>query len=230
MDVNETSVNGVPVVSGGNSGSITDAGSLSETFDNFLTLLTTQLQNQDPLSPMDTNQFTEQLVQFSSVEQALATNEKLDQLISLQGGSNLNAAVAYLGNEITASGEQLSLQDGTARISYTLGTAAAEATLLISNPAGTVLRALPIDTEAGRHDVTWDGTDAQGNSLPDGVYNFTVAARDGDGEPLTATQEFHGTVTGVRTDNGNITLVSGGLEISADDITAVRAPSEEDDS
>ena len=83
-----TEVNGVPLVNEPING-LSNGVNLNETFDNFLTMLTTQLKNQDPLSPMDTAQFTEQLVMFSSVEQALATNQKLDQLIALQGGDRL---------------------------------------------------------------------------------------------------------------------------------------------
>ncbi len=229
MEVTERSINGVPIIDGSKTGSITDQGSLNETFDNFLTLLTTQLQNQDPLSPMDTNEFTEQLVQYSSVEQALATNEKLDELIALQGGSNLNAAVGYLGKEITTSGADLVLENGFAKISYELPAMAEQATLMISNAAGAVVKTIPVEGLAGRHDVTWDGTDTNGDDLSDGTYGFAIVARDNEGETIDVKQESHARVTGVQTVDGQIILLAGDMEIPADDVTAVREITGADD-
>ena len=107
-------VNGVPFKSSDN-GSITDSASLAETFDTFLTLLTTQLQYQDPLDPMDTNEFTSQLVEFTSVEQAMATNKKLDSLIALQNSMQINDAVGYIGKTVGADGIILMLQDEIGR-------------------------------------------------------------------------------------------------------------------
>ena len=112
-------VNGVPFKEA-DSSSITNGSSLAETFDTFLTLLTTQLQYQDPLDPMDTNEFTSQLVEFTGVEQAISTNKKLDSLISLQTDMQLNNAVGYIGKTVSADSIMLMLQDGQSTITYDL--------------------------------------------------------------------------------------------------------------
>src|SRR3546814_13851877 len=110
-------VNGMPF-KGSDSSSVTSGASLAETFDTFLTLLTTQLQHQDPLNPMDTNEFTSQLVEFTGVEQAISTNQKLDALIGLQADMQLNDAVGYIDKLVGADGIILMLQDGDSTITY----------------------------------------------------------------------------------------------------------------
>ena len=121
-------VNGVPLVTAGPDGAGGATG-LSETFDNFLVLLTTQLKNQDPLEPLDTNLFTEQLVQFSGVEQAIKTNAKLDQLIAQQGTNQLTAALDYIGKSVEVESAGLDLSDGEARIIYGLASNAQQTTI-----------------------------------------------------------------------------------------------------
>ena len=125
-------VNGVPFAPDARSGVSTGA-SLNETFDSFLNLLTTQLQNQDPLEPTDAERFTEQLVQFSGVEQSILTNQRLEELISLQGGNLLTDAVGYIGREVTADGLVLPLQDGQANLNYELASNAEAVSIQILN-------------------------------------------------------------------------------------------------
>ena len=139
---------------------------LAETFDNFLVLLTTQLQNQDPLSPLDTNEFTQQLVEFTNVEQAIKTNDKLDQLIAMQGAGILTGALDYIGKEVEFAGAELNLADGEATVVYDLASNAQEITLEILDENGITVRTLTGPTDAGRHEIVWDGKDNFGNSLP----------------------------------------------------------------
>src|SRR3954463_3014533 len=121
---------------------------LSSNFDTFLTLLTTQLKNQDPTSPMDSNQFTQQLVQFSQVEQQIQTNTNLDNLIK-QGSSMAGSyATAYLGKTVSVTNGQASLAGGAANWNYTLGAAASEATLTVTNQAGRVVFVGPAPDKA----------------------------------------------------------------------------------
>jgi len=226
MEVSRDPVNGVQFASG-TSGQLTNGTSLAETFDNFLVLLTTQLQHQDPLSPMDTTQFTEQLVQFTGVEQALATNKKLDELISLQTRNQLNQAAAYIGKDVTSSNIVLMLQGGSADISYTLSASAADANILVIDENGNTVRTLPGPTGAGTHEITWDGKNDEGNQLDDAVYGFLVSAVDVDGNNVPLNQQFTGTVTGIKQVDDEIVLSVGDVELTLDEITGIKIPDDE---
>ncbi len=100
--------------------SASSLASLSENFDAFLTLLTSQLQNQDPLDPMDSSEFTNQLVQFSAVEQQIQANQNLETLIQLQNAQSAANAVGYIGKDVEVPSSQIMLQDGEAKFAYTL--------------------------------------------------------------------------------------------------------------
>lgn len=213
-------VNGVPFKSS-NSGSITDSQSLAETFDTFLTLLTTQLQHQDPLNPMDTNEFTSQLVEFTGVEQAMATNKKLDQLINLQTDMQLNDAVGYIDKRVGADGIILMLQDGQSTVTYDLGANASKVNILIIDEKGNTVRTIDGGTGVGHHEITWDGLDDKGKQLDDGLYGFLVTAIDPDKKPVPLVQGTVGKVTGVKMVNGVVTLEVGELEIPLSDVLAI---------
>jgi len=213
-------VNGVAFKSS-DSGSITSGASLAETFDTFLTLLTTQLQYQDPLDPMDTNEFTSQLVEFSSVEQAISTNQKLDDLIALQNDMQLNDAVGYIDKKVGADGLILMLQDSEATITYDLGGNAKKANILIIDEEGNTVRTLEADTEVGHHEIVWDGLDDDGDALDDGLYGFLVTAIDADDKPVPLVQGTVGKVTGVKLVDGEVTLEVGDLEIALSDVLSI---------
>ena len=213
-------VNGVPFKSGDGS-SITNGASLAETFDTFLTLLTTQLQYQDPLDPMDTNEFTSQLVEFTSVEQQISSNKKLDELIALQTDMQLNDAVGYIGKEVGADSIILMLQDGQSTITYDLGANADKVNILVIDEEGNTVRTLEGDTEVGHHEVAWDGLDEEGEELEDGLYGFLVTALDADKKPVPLVQGTIGKVTGVKMVDGVVTLEIGELEIALNDVLSV---------
>lgn len=213
-------VNGVPFKSGDGS-SITGRQSLAETFDTFLTLLTTQLRHQDPLNPMETNEFTSQLVEFTGVEQAISTNKKLDELIGLQNDMQLNDAVGYIGRQVGADGLILMLQDGEARITYDLGANAAETNVLIIDEEGNTVRTLEGDTGVGHHEIVWDGLDDDGEPLEEGLYGFLVTAVDADDKPVPLAQGTVGTVTGVKLVDDVVTLEIGELEIALSDVLTI---------
>ncbi|MFQ6016753.1 MAG: flagellar hook assembly protein FlgD [Kiloniellaceae bacterium] len=214
-------INGVafkePTGSGSNA-----AGSLAETFDTFLTLLTTQLKNQDPLDPLDSNQFTEQLVQFAGVEQSIATNKKLDQLVALQTSNQLNGAVSYIGKTVEVVSDRLLLRDGIAQISYGIEGNAAQTTINIVDQNGVTVRAVNGEIASGRHEFAWDGKDSRGNQLPDGVYGFTVIAVDSEEQTVNTVTATTGRVTGVEIIDSTVTLNIGELGVPFDSIFAVR--------
>ena len=213
-------VNGVPFKSS-DSSSITNGASLAETFDTFLTLLTTQLQYQDPLDPMDTNEFTSQLVEFTNVEQAISTNKKLDSLIALQNGMQLNDAVGYIGKTVGADGIILMLQDGSSTVTYDLGANAAETNILIIDENGETVRTIEGDNEVGHHEVVWDGLDDDGEPLEDGLYGFLVTSIDSDNNPVPLVQGTEGQVTGVKMINGEVVLEVGELEVAMSDVLTI---------
>lgn len=198
---------------------------LAENFDNFLLLLTTQLEYQDPLSPLDTNQFTEQLVQFTNVEQAIETNNKLDELISLQGTNQLTAALDYIGKTIQADGSRVSLSGGAGRVTYSLAENAQKVSIRIVDANGQPVRSVEGPASAGSHDLVWNGLDDQGNFLPDGTYGVTVTATNAQGGAIEVTQGTVGTVTGIQLENGEVVLSLGDLEIPASQVVSVRSPS-----
>lgn len=218
MELNE--INGVAFKTQSGDDPSGSAG-LTETFDNFLMLLTTQLQNQDPLSPLDTNQFTEQLVQFSGVEQSIRTNDKLDDLIALQSGNQMSAAVGYIGKSVKAESSRLSLQDGQATIVYGLAENAATTSIVISDDAGRTLRVLAGETTAGLKELTWDGTDGLGNDQPDGIYNLQVNALDAEGQLISVATGVIGRVTGIELVDNELLLEIGDLLLPLDKVIAV---------
>ena len=219
-------VNGVAFVdNSSNGGGLTNSTSLAETFDTFLTLLTTQLQYQDPLDPMDTNEFTSQLVEFTGVEQAIATNDKLDALIALQNSTQLNDAVSYIGKTVSADSIILMLQDGQSTVTYDLGANADEANVLIIDELGETVRTLSGGTDVGHHEVVWDGLDDNGDPLDDGLYGFLVTAVDTDGNPVPLVQGTAGEVTGVKVVDGDVVLEVGELELKLREILAIQETS-----
>lgn len=198
---------------------------LADDFDAFLNLLVTQLKNQDPLEPMKSQEFTNQLVQFSGVEQQLATNDKLDSLVDLQNGSRAGSAVNYIGREIEAAGNQLSLQDGSASFAYELNDNAAGAVIQIANGEGNVVRTLEAETTAGRHEMTWDGTDEDGNTLPDGAYTMNLLAVDAENKTVQGTTSVFGRVTGVETSGDGVLLNIGDIGVDLSKVKAIHETS-----
>lgn len=205
-------------------------GDLSETYDNFLLLLTKQLQNQDPLSPMDTAQFTEQLVSFASVEQMIQQNSKLDQLVALQSSTNAYAAANFLGTDVAVASDKIMLEDGEVRFDYTLETNAGKAVLNIYNSNNQLVMLMDANKTLGTHKAMWDGTDYFGNQLPDGAYRVAVTYEDTLGKSYTADITSYGTVDGAEIVDGQVLLNIGDLRIPLEDVTRIikAAPPEEE--
>jgi len=201
---------------------------MAENFDTFLTLLTTQLKNQDPLAPMDGNQFTQQMVQMTSVEQQLLTNDLLRSLVA-QGdsGPSLDEALKLIGTTVTADQSTARLENDQAVWNYSLPRAAKEVTLEILNNRGvSVWQGEANDLEAGRHSLTWDGTvPGTGIRKPDGEYTLMVTAKDSVGEDVNARVNVQGTVTAAELINGETWLTVGGLRVPIGAVQGIRASS-----
>lgn len=193
---------------------------LSQNYDSFLKLLTTQLQHQDPLSPMDSSQFVSQLVQFSEVEQAIATNSNLENLISIDKSNQTTAALGYIGSTVEASGSSAPLQNGQAQFSYNITTPGANE-IVITDQNGSPVAVANGDPTAGKHTFTWDGTKADGSKAPDGVYNIQLVGADGT--PLTVDTTAFGKVTGVSSGSNGLVLDLGGVQVPVGSVLSVQA-------
>lgn len=212
---------------GTGSSSFNSLSNLAENFDNFMTILTTQLQHQDPLSPLDSNEFTSQLVQFTGVEQQVLQNKNLESLIALQQQNQAVGAVTYIGKVVEATGNTNMLTNGGATFSYVLPESAAGATMQIFDAEGALVFQQPVNTSAGIHDVVWDGTTLQGGIAPDGAYSFNVTALNADEEPIEVTHRILGRVTGVSFADGNTLLGIGEVGVPLNVITGIQDSPEE---
>ncbi|MFD1333742.1 flagellar hook assembly protein FlgD [Methylopila musalis] len=203
----------------------TSAQTLASNFDTFLTLLTTQLQNQNPLDPLDTNQFTQQLVQFASVEQQLKTNDTLTALLSAAQSSGADAAISLVGKEVTASGDTSTLDSGKATWSLNAPKDGVTATVEIRNASGTLVATRQATLSYGDQDFVWDGKTTSGAQASDGLYSITVTAKDAAGTAVSVSSEVTGVVDGVDLSSGTAALTIGGLTVPMSAVKAVRAAS-----
>lgn len=194
------------------------AGDLSQ----FLNLLTTQLKFQDPLSPMDSTQFTAQLAQFASVEQGIQTNKNLESLIGLTQASQISTGVSYIGRTVEADTNVGALVNGRADFLYALPKAAASSVVTVRDASGNVVYTKPAETTAGPHKFTWDGRDTNGNQMPDGPYSVSIAAKDAKNESISVTTHMLGRVDGVVTSEGAVSVLVGGVSIPLDKIVSVK--------
>ena len=194
---------------------------LASDFDAFLLLLTTQLKHQDPLSPIEPTEFTNQLVQFASVEQQIATNTNLENLLLIQNASLASAVVGFIGTEVEAQTNQLPLQDGSATFKYTLSDNAKNTAIIITDSSGSVVKTATGEITAGEHDFAWDGTDINGDPVEDGAYNVSVTAVGVDGAQISTSMVMKGRVTGVSMNDSATTLNVGGVNVSLEDILSI---------
>jgi flagellar basal-body rod modification protein FlgD len=203
----------------------TGALNFTQNFDTFLTLLTTQLKNQDPTSPMDTNQFTQQLVEFSGVEQQINTNKNLQALIALQTSSEAISALPMVGKTIQYSESTAPLSNGQASFTYSLPTDAAAANLLVEDINGNIVYQTKAATSAGSHGFLWNGRNIAGTTSPDGAYSLAVVAADASGKAIPATVTATGKVDGVSVDNGVPTFDVAGIKVPMSDLLTVQPTS-----
>lgn len=195
-----------------NSSNTTGASSktLSADMNTFLKLLTTQLQYQDPLDPMDASEYTNQLVQYSNVEQAIQTNSKLDNLLNLSIYNLGVQAAGYVGKTVQALGDIMPLDGGVSKATYTLSKNVQECTITVKDADGKVVYSTTGENTAGAHDFVWDGKNTAGEQMPDGAYQIVVDTKVANGETAASvTTTVFGRVTGVASDDTGIYLGLG---------------------
>jgi flagellar basal-body rod modification protein FlgD len=196
--------------------------SIADNFDSFLSLLTTQLKNQNPLDPLDTNAFTQQLVQFTGVEQQLKTNEFLEAMMLANQNAGTASAVGYIGKTITASGVKGELTAEGAQWNFAVDKPAT-INVTVKDASGNVVFTKQGDVGMGESVFKWDGIGNDGKVKPDGTYSISISGRDADGKMVGVATEMKGEVTGVDLSGTEPVLLMGTARINMSSILTVRA-------
>ena len=173
-----------------------DKTTIAGNFQTFLTLLTTQLKNQNPLDPLDTNQFTQQLVQFAQVEQQLKQNDQLATLISIEKSAQATTALAFVGSTVAVDGTTAALTRGQATWSFNVPKPVS-ATITIQSANGQTAYSGTFTMNAGTQSFTWDGRDGKGAQWPDGNYTILITGKDASGQTVAIPSEIEGVVDSV---------------------------------
>lgn len=195
-------------------------------FEDFLTLLVAQLENQDPLNPVENTEFTAQLAQFSQLEQTIQTNEKLESLIADREYGQQNLAVNYIGRKVMVEGNEMTLQEGLpVDFQYYLPTPAANTVVEVFNSEGVLVKTIDAEDTAGYHEISWDGVSDEDEFLPTGQYYIKVSAAAENGDNIKASTFTYGTVQTVDTFGGEVTLrFYDGRMADMDDVISVQNP------
>jgi flagellar basal-body rod modification protein FlgD len=219
-----TTVVSAPATSTGSSSSSSQTASnatvsIASNFQTFLTLLTTQLQNQNPLDPLDTNQFTAQLVQFAGVEQQMKQNDQLASLIAIEKSAQSTTALAFVGNTVAVDGSKTQF-DGSAtwNIKAPKDT---NATITITNAAGQTAYSGNFSLNQGNASFVWDGKGNDGTQWPKGSYTLTATGKDSSGNNTAISTEVQGVVDSVDLTASPPLLSIGGQTYTTDQIRRV---------
>ena len=197
---------------------------LTQDYNSFLKLLTTQMQNQDPLSPMESTEFTNQLVQFSQVEQQISQNTKLDKLVSLQNNNQTQASLGFIGLDVEATGNAFTYDGNPVKMSYTLPETPTSTKIQIKNEKGVTVQTIDGVRSTNRQELTWDGKKSDGTAAPAGDYTMTVMAPKSDSKLMTAKTTVFGRVSGIEAGNGVTTLMMGKVPVKMEDVINAQLP------
>jgi flagellar basal-body rod modification protein FlgD len=195
---------------------------IADNFQTFLTLLTTQLQNQNPLDPLDTNQFTQQLVQFAGVEQQLKSNDQLKSLIDIEKSAQATQALIYVGNTVAVDGSTQQF-DGIA--TWNLKAAKdTTAAITITNSTGQTVYSGNFPLNQGNASFVWDGKGNDGTQWPAGAYKLSATGKDSTGKDVAIATEIQGIVDSVDLTASPALLSIGGQNYTTDQIRRVIRP------
>jgi flagellar basal-body rod modification protein FlgD len=197
-----------------------DRNTLAGNFQTFLTLLTTQLKNQNPLDPLDTNQFTQQLVQFAQVEQQLKQNEQLATLVSIEKTAQATTALAFVGQNVAVDGQTAALKNSSATWSFQVPKPI-NATVTIKSSSGQTVYSGSFAMNTGLQSFNWDGRDNAGTRWPDGNYTISITGKDASGQTVAVPTEIEGIVDSVDLNKTPPVLSMGGQDYTIDKIKRV---------
>lgn len=211
--------NGSSSSTGSNSSSSTSTKGIADNFQTFLTLLTTQLQNQNPLDPLDTNQFTQQLVQFAGVEQQLKSNDQLKSLIEIEKSAQSTQALVYVGNTVAVDGSKAQFdKSATWNLTAPKGT---NANITITTSTGQTAYSGNFTLSQGNASFVWDGKGNDGTQWPPGTYTLTATGKDSSGSDVAISTEIQGMVDSVDLTASPPLLSIGGQTYTTDKIKRV---------
>jgi len=213
-----------PSSSGSNSAAAANAlanTQIAGNFQSFLQLLTTQLQNQNPLSPLDTNQFTQQLVEFAGVQQQINTNDSLATLVSLQQTAQSTQALGFVGHTAIVKGNTAALTNSQATWELNIPTNS-NINISIASSTGQTVYSGTFSASAGNNQAfNWNGKDNSGNQLPDGNYTLTATGKDFSGNNIAITTEVAGVVSSVDLTQSPPLLTIGGQTFTVNQIQSI---------
>ena len=220
-----TTTTTIPTTSSTNStasaASIVGSQQLAGNFNTFLTLLTTQLQNQDPLDPMDTDQFTQQLVEFASVQQQIDTNTNMQTLISLQQTAEATSAMQFLGANVTVTGSTATLAAGSPATWSLNSPSPATGTVTITNSSGQTAYSGTVSLSTGAQGYSWNGQGNNGVTWPAGQYTLAISATNANGQAVTVSTQVQGTVSCGNVSQNPPTLTVGGQSYPISSIQSI---------
>ncbi|MCF8721911.1 flagellar hook assembly protein FlgD [Nitrospina gracilis] len=190
--------------------------------DDFMKLMIAQLSNQNPLNPMDGQEFSAQLAQFSALEQMTNVNTNIMKLIQSQQAATNSSMINMIGKQVDVQGNTVAHANGeTHNLSYSLANEADTVRVEVYDAIGTLVRSVTGTGGKGNNTAVWDGKDASGNSVPEGNYTFQVKAIGPAGNSVDAATFTKGTVSEVLFENGNTYAIVNGAKISAENISRV---------
>jgi flagellar basal-body rod modification protein FlgD len=189
-------------------------------FQSFLTLLTTQLQNQNPLDPLDTNQFTQQLVEFAGVQEQLNTNDSLTSLVTMQQTAQATQALTFVGKTAIVSGNNAALTNSEAKWNLDVP-ANGNVNISISNSSGQTVFTQTVPETAGNQGFTWNGLGNDGTQWPDGQYTLTASTTDSTGKQVGVVTQVAGTVSSVNLTQSPPLLTINGQSFTVNQILSI---------
>jgi flagellar basal-body rod modification protein FlgD len=189
-------------------------------FQSFLQLLTTQLQNQNPLSPLDTNQFTQQLVEFAGVQEQLNTNDSLQTLVTLQQTASATQALTFVGKTAIVTGSTAALTNSSATWELNVP-ANANVNISIANSSGQTVYTGTVPMNSGEQPFAWNGIGSDGTQLPDGQYTLTASYADGSGNNVAIPTQIAGVVSGVNISQSPPLLIINGQSYTTSQVQSI---------
>src|SRR6187397_2592996 len=198
-----------------------DEATLALNFTTFLTLLTTQLKNQNPLDPLDTNQFTQQLVQFAQVEQQMKSNDLLSGLVLLEKSAEATAALAYIGSTVVVDGSTAQLANGQAKWTLNVSKPSTATITIKDATTGQSVYTGTIGVNPGNQAFTWDGRGNDGRVWPNGSYTLTATALDSNKQSVAISTEVEAVVDSIDLTGSSPVLSINGQDYTLDKIKRI---------
>ena len=198
-------------------------GKITADFDMFLNLLTTQLQNQDPLDPMDSSEYTQQLVQYSQVEQSIQQTQLLEEISARLSMQDIGAAANLVGRQVEYQRSEAPLGDGPAQWGWSANSEVAALVATVTNTAGETVHRAAMQPGAASGSFSWDGTLSNGSKAPPGSYTLSLTGKSATGDTIPVTASGSGEVTEVGFRDGNVSLLVGGVTVPLSQLTGVSA-------